>query len=102
MRADVTVNLNVRREIKNEWENLRKHDVLFLVTVRPSVPFGMLVWYLAQVNHAFIFKLFLILKLSCLFQGLDTISENHFYLKLGLYMSEVVKWRECWTPMVGL
>lgn len=41
VRADVTVNLNVRREIKNEWENLRKHDVLFLVTVRPSVSIGL-------------------------------------------------------------
>lgn len=40
VRADVTVNLNVRREIKNEWENLRKHDVCFLITVRPSVPIG--------------------------------------------------------------
>lgn len=40
VRADITVNLNVRREIKNEWENLRKHDVCFLITVRPSVPIG--------------------------------------------------------------
>lgn len=40
MRADVTVNLNVRQEIKNEWENLRKHDVCFLLTVRPTAPIG--------------------------------------------------------------
>ncbi|KAG0422808.1 hypothetical protein HPB47_001399 [Ixodes persulcatus] len=35
VRADVTVHLNVRREIKAEWEALRKHDVCFLITVRP-------------------------------------------------------------------
>lgn len=40
VRADVTVNLNVRQEIKNEWENLRKHDVCFLLTVRPTAPIG--------------------------------------------------------------
>lgn len=36
VRADVTINLNVRNEIKSEWESLRKHDVCFLITVRPS------------------------------------------------------------------
>ncbi|KAJ8928422.1 hypothetical protein NQ314_019011 [Rhamnusium bicolor] len=40
VRADVTVNLAVRPEIKNEWENLRKHDVCFLITVKPSNPIG--------------------------------------------------------------
>ncbi len=40
VRADVTVNLNLRPEIKAEWENLRKHDVAFLVTVRPVNPIG--------------------------------------------------------------
>lgn len=34
VRADITVNLNVRREIKNEWEALRKHDVCLLLSVR--------------------------------------------------------------------
>lgn len=42
MRADVTVNLNVRPEIKTEWENLRKHDVCFLITVKPQNPIGKL------------------------------------------------------------
>ena len=37
VRGDVTVNLNLRREIKSEWEGLRKHDVAFLITVRPTV-----------------------------------------------------------------
>lgn len=40
VRADVTVNLSVRKEIRAEWENLRKHDVCFLVTVRPTASIG--------------------------------------------------------------
>uniref|UniRef100_A0A131YN13 RNA helicase aquarius n=1 Tax=Rhipicephalus appendiculatus TaxID=34631 RepID=A0A131YN13_RHIAP len=40
VRADVTVHLNIRREIKAEWEALRKHDVCFLITVRPVCPPG--------------------------------------------------------------
>ncbi|XP_076151695.1 RNA helicase aquarius isoform X1 [Alosa pseudoharengus] len=40
VRADITINLNVRDQIKNEWEGLRKHDVCFLVTVRPMLPYG--------------------------------------------------------------
>eukprot|EP00088_Acartia_fossae_P071181 TRINITY_DN971_c0_g1_i1.p1 TRINITY_DN971_c0_g1~~TRINITY_DN971_c0_g1_i1.p1 ORF type:complete len:1287 (+),score=326.77 TRINITY_DN971_c0_g1_i1:467-3862(+) len=35
VRADVTVNLSVRHEVREEWEALRKHDVCFLITVRP-------------------------------------------------------------------
>ncbi|KFV82771.1 Intron-binding protein aquarius, partial [Struthio camelus australis] len=42
VRADVTINLNVRDSIKDEWEGngLRKHDVCFLITVRPTQPYG--------------------------------------------------------------
>nr|XP_019560772.2 RNA helicase aquarius-like [Aedes albopictus] len=40
VRADVSVTLNVRKEIQEEWENLRKHDVCFLVTVKPTTPIG--------------------------------------------------------------
>ncbi|KAJ8670444.1 hypothetical protein QAD02_001703 [Eretmocerus hayati] len=40
VRADITINLNVRKEIKSEWENLRKHDVCFLVTLKPQNPIG--------------------------------------------------------------
>ncbi|KAH8383163.1 hypothetical protein KR009_007124 [Drosophila setifemur] len=40
VRADVGVTLSVRREIKGEWENLRKHDVCFLITVKPTQPYG--------------------------------------------------------------
>ncbi|XP_008556253.1 RNA helicase aquarius [Microplitis demolitor] len=40
VRADVTINLSTRKEIKSEWENLRKHDVCFLITVKPPNPIG--------------------------------------------------------------
>ncbi|KAI2654745.1 RNA helicase aquarius [Labeo rohita] len=40
VRADVTINLNVRDNIRNEWEGLRKHDVCFLITVRPNLLYG--------------------------------------------------------------
>ncbi|XP_041357905.1 RNA helicase aquarius-like [Gigantopelta aegis] len=40
VRADVTVNLSIRPEVKNEWEGLRKHDVAFLITLRPTVKIG--------------------------------------------------------------
>uniref|UniRef100_A0A673Z151 Uncharacterized protein n=1 Tax=Salmo trutta TaxID=8032 RepID=A0A673Z151_SALTR len=36
----IAVNLNVRDHIKHEWEGLRKHDVCFLVTVWPNLPYG--------------------------------------------------------------
>ena len=34
VRADITVNLNLKYEIKTEWEALRKHDVCLLLTIR--------------------------------------------------------------------
>lgn len=40
VRADVTINLSIRPEIKREWEQLRQHDVAFLVTVRPTNTYG--------------------------------------------------------------
>nr|DBA14218.1 TPA: hypothetical protein GDO54_005219 [Pyxicephalus adspersus] len=40
VRADVTINLNVRGHIKEEWEGLRKHDVCFLITLRPMLLYG--------------------------------------------------------------
>lgn len=40
VRADVSVTLSVRPEIQDEWENLRKHDVCFLVCVQPTCPIG--------------------------------------------------------------
>ncbi|XP_054156654.1 RNA helicase aquarius-like [Oppia nitens] len=40
VRADIVVNLNVHKDVKHEWEMLRKHDVCFLITVRPRCPPG--------------------------------------------------------------
>ena len=40
VKAEVRVNLNVRKEVKREWESLRKHDVCFLIHVRPHLPPG--------------------------------------------------------------
>ncbi|XP_035218738.1 RNA helicase aquarius-like [Stegodyphus dumicola] len=36
VKADVTVTLSTRHDIKSEWEALRKHDVCFFVTVKPK------------------------------------------------------------------
>ncbi|XP_052775236.1 RNA helicase aquarius-like [Mya arenaria] len=40
VRADVTLTLSVVPSIKAEWEGLRKHDVAFLITVRPTSKIG--------------------------------------------------------------
>lgn len=40
VKADIRVNLNVRKEVKKEWESLRKHDVCFLINVKPLLPPG--------------------------------------------------------------
>jgi intron-binding protein aquarius len=40
VRADVTLVLNTRADIKREWEHLRKHDICFLVTCKPSTKAG--------------------------------------------------------------
>ncbi|XP_022090524.1 intron-binding protein aquarius-like [Acanthaster planci] len=40
VRADVTITLNLRQQIKQEWEALRKHDVAFLISVRPTKKIG--------------------------------------------------------------
>lgn len=37
VKADIKVNLNVQSAVKKEWESLRKHDVCFLVHVRPQL-----------------------------------------------------------------
>lgn len=36
IRGEIVVNLNVKKSIKSEWESLRKHDICFLITVRPE------------------------------------------------------------------
>lgn len=40
VRADVTLVLNTRGDIKREWEHLRKHDICFLITCKSSTKAG--------------------------------------------------------------
>ena len=59
VRADVTVNLNVKDMIKGEWEGLRRHDVCFLITVRPPVSasqltYNMLEEFVPQVGLVYV------------------------------------------------
>ena len=40
VRADVTLVLNTRPDIKREWEHLRKHDICFLITCKSLTKVG--------------------------------------------------------------
>lgn len=40
VRADVQVSLPKRQDLRREWEQLRKNDVLFLLTVVATAPVG--------------------------------------------------------------
>ncbi|CAF0926502.1 unnamed protein product [Adineta ricciae] len=40
VRADVTLVLSTRNDIKREWEKLRKHDICFLITCKPLTKAG--------------------------------------------------------------
>jgi len=40
VRADITLVLNTRKDIKREWENLRRHDICFLITCKPLTKAG--------------------------------------------------------------
>lgn len=44
VRADVSVTLNVKKDVQEEWENLRKHDVCFLLTLKPILPIGKIIY----------------------------------------------------------
>lgn len=59
VRADVTVNLAVKAEVKAEWENLRKHDVCFLITVRPPNPIGEITFFIISQFLIIYFNIFL-------------------------------------------
>lgn len=37
IRAEIRVAVSLREKIKREWESLRKHDVCFLITLRPKL-----------------------------------------------------------------
>ncbi|KAK7100268.1 RNA helicase aquarius-like [Littorina saxatilis] len=66
VRADVTINLSVRPEVKYEWEGLRKHDVAFLLTVRPQVPIG----YRYKHGTDFVTQVGLVCVRGCEIEGL--------------------------------
>jgi intron-binding protein aquarius len=38
VRADVTLKLDVRDNVRQEWEELKRHDVGFVITLRPTLP----------------------------------------------------------------
>uniref|UniRef100_A0A0R3RQH9 Intron-binding protein aquarius n=1 Tax=Elaeophora elaphi TaxID=1147741 RepID=A0A0R3RQH9_9BILA len=40
VKADLTINLPRRTDIRSEWEGLRKHDVCFLICCRPKASVG--------------------------------------------------------------
>ena len=58
VRAEVRVNLSVKRDVKSEWEGLRKHDVCFLISLDPPNPPGTMFKYnqpfIPQVGLKFI------------------------------------------------
>lgn len=37
VRADITLHLNLQQNVRVEWELLRKHDVCFLINVKPEI-----------------------------------------------------------------
>lgn len=48
--AEITVNLsNLRPDIRSEWDELKQHDVLFLLTLRP--PDSITANYMAQASR---------------------------------------------------
>lgn len=66
VRADVSVTLSVRHDIQDEWENLRKHDVCFLVCVRPTMPINTKYNY----REAFIPQVGLVSVRGCEIEGM--------------------------------
>ncbi|VDD93074.1 unnamed protein product [Enterobius vermicularis] len=40
VKADISITLPRRNDLRSEWEGLRKHDVCFLLTVRSEAPVG--------------------------------------------------------------
>ena len=40
VRADISVSVKIRNDIKAEWEALRKHDVCFLISLKPTKVWG--------------------------------------------------------------
>lgn len=89
VRADVTVNLSVKSEVKVEWENLRKHDVCFLVTVKPLNPIGKFPRFYPPFTPI----------LREIFQVPDTTTRSRLCHKWAFAVSADAKSKACWTAM---
>ena len=66
VRADVTIDLKAKSNIRNEWMSLRKHDVIFLVTLRPMNQVGTLFDY----NEPFVPQVGLVYVRGCEIEGM--------------------------------
>ena len=40
VRADIIIDVDLRKQMRQEWEGLKKHDILFLLTIRPKLSYG--------------------------------------------------------------
>lgn len=40
VRADIIIDLDLRKQMRQEWESLKKHDIIFLLTIRPKLNYG--------------------------------------------------------------
>lgn len=87
VRADVSVILDVRNDVKSEWESLRKHDACFLITVRPPGPPGTHFNFRCVVDISF--SLYEIPRYNHLYYSPNT--ESRLYPKWVWSTSEVVR-----------
>ena len=40
VRADIVIDVDLRAQMRNEWEGLKKHDIIFLLTISPKLTYG--------------------------------------------------------------
>ncbi|XP_050420307.1 RNA helicase aquarius [Adelges cooleyi] len=45
VRGDVSITLSVKKDVQEEWESIRKHDVCFLITIKATQPIGSRIEY---------------------------------------------------------
>ena len=66
VRADLTIDLKAKSNVRNEWMSLRKHDVIFLLTIRPVFQVGTLFDY----NQPFVPQVGLVYVRGCEIEGM--------------------------------
>lgn len=88
VRADVSVNLSVKDTVKMEWENLRRHDVCFLITIRPPLASAS---RNTDYSQDFVNVAGLVYVRGCEVQGKYDIFSNYIIVTyhLGIYFQEV-------------